>query len=585
MNKKIEDKEFSDENINFSPEIIQIKNNEIPNLFTFRNFEILSKEIVELFQKEDNIIYEKNFSECIIIDNYIIINLPKNLNGNDKYMTIVGRLDDFIFNVEYILIYDDELDQNRHINNIKNNLVDFLNRYNSFDIFEPFLDDENPNSNAIGSIIKYNTNNNTNNYNNNIIEKEKDTINNDLHLQFKDKENNDKNNNQIYNNNKNLINEEEYNLNYITNSKFIRDNYPFPPLIGLQNIGATCYMNATLQCFCHIEMFVNHFKYSEEIIDKVKSNKNNLTASFKLLIEKLWPNDYDPSYNTQKYYAPEEFKEKISEMNPLFKGIAANDSKDLVNFIIMTLHEELNKHNNSKVNNNNMILDQRNQALMFQSFQNNFVCSNQSIISDLFYAINCNITQCGGCGEKTFNYQTYFFIVFPLEEVRKFKNNINQFNCFNNNNLNNNVVDIYDCFNHEQKINQMSGDNSMYCNFCRQTCVSSMCTILTTGPEILILLLNRGKGIEFNVKINFYEDLNLFNYIQNKNEGYNYKLIGVISHIGESGMGGHFIAYCRHPIINQWHKYNDAIVTEVNDFQNEVIIFGMPYLLFYQKVK
>ena len=29
-------------------------------------------------------------------------------------------------------------------------------------------------------------------------------------------------------------------------------------------------------------------------------------------------------------------------MNPLFKGVAANDAKDLVNFIIMTLHEELN---------------------------------------------------------------------------------------------------------------------------------------------------------------------------------------------------------------------------------------------------
>ena len=63
----------------------------------------------------------------------------------------------------------------------------------------------------------------------------------------------------------------------------------------------------------------------------------------------------------------------------------------------------------------------------------------------------------------------------------------------------------------------MLGDNSMYCNYCKMVCTSSICTVLATGPEILILLLNRGKGIEFDVKINFYDNLNLYNYIQ-----YNY---------------------------------------------------------------
>ena len=49
-------------------------------------------------------------------------------------------------------------------------------------------------------------------------------------------------------------------------------------------------------------------------------------------------------------------------------------------------------------------------------------------------------------------------------------------------------------------------------------------------------------------------------------------------------MNGQFIAYCKDPISNLWHKYNDAMINEVSDFQNEVINFAMPYLLFYQKV-
>ena len=202
-----------------------------------------------------------------------------------------------------------------------------------------------------------------------------------------------------------------------------------------------------------------------------------------------------------------------------------------------------------------------------------------------------------------YNYQIYFFLVFPLEEVRKYKsqynnnynynynytynNYNNQFNYYYQNNINmqnNNEVSICDCFNYDRKVNIMSGDNAMYCNKCQQTCRTSMFTYLVTGPAVLILLLNRGKGIEFNVKIFFEEYLSLDDYIEYKNTGVNYQLIGVITHIGESDMGGYFIAYCRNPITGKWHKYNDAIVTEVNNYQSEIINFAMPYLLFYQKI-
>jgi ubiquitin C-terminal hydrolase len=305
-------------------------------------------------------------------------------------------------------------------------------------------------------------------------------------------------------------------------------------------------------------------------------------------------------------------------MNPLFEGIAANDAKDLVNFIIMTLHLELNKI--IKVNENQIdgIIDQTNKELIKQIFKEDFDKKNNSIISKLFYATNYNITQCINCKNIIYNFQTYFFINFPLEEVRKYKieimnnqqnniiNNIqNQFNFimnpFNNFNMlqqnqfmvnqqilmNNNIkeVNISECFDYDQKINYMSGQNQMYCNFCRNNTNSYMKTNLYTGPEVLILILNRGKGIEFDVKIYFTEELNLSKYIENKESGYMYKLIGVITHLGESSMSGHFIAYCKDPLNGKWFKYNDAIVDEVNDFKKEVIDFAMPYLLFYEKIK
>ena len=595
------------ENEQIEPNIIPVinPNNSENSIMIYDNFEIFEEESLKLFI---NIFYigqnnlEYNFGEGKIIIHY------DKIHGNKNYISVIGTLDnDNTFIKEYIFIYNDFNERYYHMNNIKGKLINYLNSLKFYNNTHPITKDE---YKEIGLIIKFD-NNNINTNSNNINFQNNNNINHNIITQNNNNQNNNNhntniktnsiNNNFYYNKhiNENIgnkkinndigsyniepkdnsnkiskyknISEIEYNLN--TQKKApLQSNFAFPPLIGLQNIGATCYMNATLQCFCHIEKFINFFKYSHQIIDLVKADKNKLSSSFKLLIEKLWPDNYDDPY-LERNYAPKEFKEKISSMNSLFEGVAASDAKNFVNFIIITLHEELNKADKNSIINNNIILDQTNQQLMFTNFVKTFTSQNKSIISDLFYAMNCNIIQCDGCGIQTFNYQTYFFIVFPLEKVSKFK--YNQFN--------NNIVNIYDCFDYHTKINVMSGANSMYCKYCKRNCNSSMCTLLTTGPEILILLLNRGKGIEFNIKILFTEDLNLLNYIQLNNTGFNYKLIGVISHLGENETGGYFIAYCKDPISKEWHKYNDSSVTAVNNFQNEVISQGMPCLLFYQK--
>ena len=169
-------------------------------------------------------------------------------------------------------------------------------------------------------------------------------------------------------------------------------------------------------------------------------------------------------------------------MNHLFEGVQANDSKDLVNFIIMALHSELNKVNTNNKINLNINLDQRNEDLVFNHFMMDFMEINQSIISDLFYGVTYSITQFQNCLRPSYNYQTFFFLLFSLEEVRKFKLQYNPPNV-------NDLVKIYDCFLYNQKVDYMMGENSMYCNYCKQTCCSNMTTFLSVTPNILILIL------------------------------------------------------------------------------------------------
>ncbi len=145
--------------------------------------------------------------------------------------------------------------------------------------------------------------------------------------------------------------------------------------------------------------------------------------------------------------------------------------------------------------------------------------------------------------------------------------------------------DISDCFEYNKKVELFTDGNQIYCNNCRKMSNANYSSTLVNTPKVLILLLNRGVGIQFKVKLEFTMLLNMGQYInQTPNQNLMYKLIGVITHLGLSGADGHFIAHCLSPIDNQWYTYNDAKVNLIKDMKTEVIDLGMPYLLFYQRI-
>ena len=163
-------------------------------------------------------------------------------------------------------------------------------------------------------------------------------------------------------------------------------------------------------------------------------------------------------------------------------------------------------------------------------------------------------------------------------------NNINIFQMNNNNIIQNNTVSIYDCFFYYQKTNYFNGDNGNYCNVCKLLFDSMYINKIFVGPTVLILIFNRGKGNIYNVKLDFYETIDITQFVLQKDmPSIIYNLYGVITHIGQSGPNVHFIASCKNQINNKWYRFNDAIVSPINDFQKDVIEFGTPHILFYQR--
>ena len=579
-NVKIVNKQLMDKlknNYNYL-EIINIFKKKEP-MFDINNSNFLEQEIKDIFQDSnidlhikpsplsDN--FEKHLSE-LISSNYSEIEIKHSIKIPDKFELI--EMEVFQNLIKYV--HSSEI--NRNIFNCcllgENNII--INNINDPKMLLIYSL-KNNNTIEIKYLIQYIDMNILNNELNEICNMKslsKYLFNKDLELAINDEQ---KFNVGIF-----------YNFN---NEKIGISSYSKPPLIGLANIGATCYMNSTLQCLSNIKQLTNYFLIYHNIFIEDKSFYD-MTYEYSNLIENLW----GEKNNSKRYYEPYNFKTKIGEKNPLFAGIAANDSKDLILFIFQELHKELNHIENQyniNINNelNNINSDQTNEELEYKIFSNDYYKVNNSFIQKLFYGEQATINFCHNCSIKRYNFNIFSFLIFPLEKVREFLVQRNQI--FEK-------VTLKDCFMHWVSDEIMTGTNQMYCNKCNSQSDYTMFNRIYKHPEILTIILNRGKGLEFNVEFEYPEKIVINEFInfgdnpnyENNDDIIEYELISVILHIGESSMAGHFVAVCKSPVDNCWYLYNDAMVSKCEQSPNKnrnnnTTLESIPYVLFYQTTK
>ena len=382
--------------------------------------------------------------------------------------------------------------------------------------------------------------------------------------------------------------QEHTKLEYNKIKENIKDNFLKSILTrkGLENYnGVNCWMDSVLQCFANnLDLAATILAYNyctnnnwnewdyynnTKIYVKLNDHTTPLTKAFATVLENL----YNHNCNI-KYFKPDQFRNVLGNLSVLFKEKKPNDSKDLVQFMLETLHSELNKAKNSNKVLNKYYTDNP----VFNAFANEYFSKNQSVISDNFYFSRSNIMECQHCHAKTYNFQIYNFLTFPLEEVRLFKLNNND----------NTKVTLYDCFNYDRKIEFFTGANAIYCNSCKNDkCPATNTDTLYICPNTLSIILNRGKGNQFNVPIVIPEILDLKNYVEQKKSPSKYYLSGLVGFSGESGPNGHFFAFTRNSSNSPWVRYNDAFFDSDDNTQKLLkdTLAGetnlKPYILFY----
>ena len=372
-------------------------------------------------------------------------------------------------------------------------------------------------------------------------------------------------------------------------------NYIFPKK-GLRNIGSTCYMNATLQCLLHVSELITYFidEYPRDLNTLIKINSNvqsggDISRAFYNLINgvydkpeylsdskknlNLQTNQKKSSWNlfgswginnNNNSFAPEEFKRSLGLHNPQFRKFEANDSKDLILYLLQTMHEELNYFGN--INKRlKYIPNQYNIFETYNHFISNYNTNNFSKISLLFYGTYINSTICKICKQILYNFQKFEFISFGMFYYNKQKFN------------------IMDGFRDNSKPCQLTGDNKFLCNICKRMQEAETTCKIFEPPQKLLINLDYGKNKKYQPSsIEFDEEIDITKYVAfDCKQQFKYRIIGVCTHYGYSGRYGHYVAFCRHREKNIWYEFNDSSVSECS---KRDIYRGSPYLLLYERI-
>jgi len=238
------------------------------------------------------------------------------------------------------------------------------------------------------------------------------------------------NSNYTYNNDNENEVTNSYSNNYYMERKNQLKDLPLDKennkhgLVGLNNIGNTCYMNTALQCLSNCNILTNYFLNDTYLKFINKDNpigsKGKLVESYAEIIKHLW-------YGLADSFSPNDFKEIIGNIRKIFKDFQQQDSQEFLSFLLDGLHEDLNKVLKKPyiAQKDNLIFQNPNDE--FNYYRKIFYARNQSIIIDLFYGIYKSILYCPNqnCNNISNTFDPYSIITLSLNnniENQKMKN-------------------------------------------------------------------------------------------------------------------------------------------------------------------
>ena len=143
------------------------------------------------------------------------------------------------------------------------------------------------------------------------------------------------------------------------------------------------------------------------------------------------------------------------------------------------MHNEINIPNQYKSNNS------YNNNPELQLFRNNYYSQNSSFLLDTFYFEQQSDLKCLNCKNNKVSYNITNIFIFPLEKVREYLEKKCKNGFWS--------VTLENCFENYQEEELLNGANQIYCNNCKIMSDATTGNKLFTCPQVMTIILNRGK--------------------------------------------------------------------------------------------
>ncbi|GAA5889649.1 hypothetical protein JCM6882_007092 [Rhodosporidiobolus microsporus] len=194
-------------------------------------------------------------------------------------------------------------------------------------------------------------------------------------------------------------------------------------LVGLQNLGNTCFMNSAIQCMSNTkelqEYFLSGVYKSELNPSNPLGMRGQVASAFGELIERLW-------HGTSSSVAPREFKQALAKFAPQFSGYGQQDSQELLAFLLDGTHEDLNRILKKPATEAPDWEGGGDKELveMARTCWEQYRARNDSVIVNLFQGQYRSTVVCPDCDKVSITFDPFMYVTTNLPVVKKWEGRV-----------------------------------------------------------------------------------------------------------------------------------------------------------------